>query len=426
MNNQNTSQIIKFFLGLLVISIIVFSFLIVWPSRLDKKVAAQSTIDGTPSFLPLVIKQPTPSLTPVPPMPQFVKNIPVPAAICPNEIGINENTGIAYMVNNYSHDVSLFLNDNYLSNIPTGGKWPSRVTIDPDSDRAFVANLHSIIGGPPTPLTAFQGTTITGLFDQYFEGHSPLYNPVNDYLYVADLDSDIRVFDAANTNLTFLRDIGFNDGIRGWITSITVDLDTGLVFAASWDYGKIYVINGTQLIHTMDTHTWGPKDLAIDSENHLLYVVGQEVKNRPDGYPDSNISVFSTQAPYQRLASFTTAQNSISVDYDPVGGFTYVVNPKDDTISVFSGLTYLGNHPVGDFPWHVKVHPKTGYAFVANRQSHTISVFKDNQPVVTIPSQGETPWNIGINTKNDFVYVVNRGDERDLYDCVSASVTILR
>ncbi len=433
MNTQNNYRSFKILLGAFLTGIVALSLFAVWPHNPRDAASAQaarSVTDGTPYFLPIISKQPTPtatpSPTPVPAVPQFVKNIPVSSANCPNDIDANENTGIAYMVNNYSNDVSLFLNDTYLRNINTGGKWPSKVTIDPDSDRAYVSNIHSNHGGPPTPLTAFKGTNITGTYDQYFEGHTPLYNPVNDYLYVADLDSNIRVFNAAQTNLTYLKDIGMNEGIRGWITSITFDPESGLVFAASWDYGQVYVIDGLQVVGILDAHTWGPASLAIDTTNHYLYVVGQEVQNRPAGYPNTNVSVFSTQAPFNRLASYATAQFSISVAYDPIGNFTYVVNPPDNNVSVFSGLTFLGNQAVGSFPREVEVHPETGYAFIANRGSNNISVFKNNKPVVTIPSQGIMPWAIGINTTNDYVYVVNRGEERHIYDCVSASVTILR
>lgn len=427
MRNQNNNRIGKFFLSFFVFGITGLFIFAIWPHNSREAIAAQSAADGTPHFLPVIVKPPpTPTSTPIPPVPQYVKNIPVSSANCPNDIEVNENTGIAYMVNNFSNDVSLFLNDNYLNNVLTGGKWPSKVAIDPDSERAFVANIHSINGGPPTPLTAFKGTTITGLYDQYYEGHTPLYNPVNDYLYVADLDSNIRVFDASNVNLTFLNDIGPGEGVQGWMTAITLDQETGLVFAASWDYAKVYVIQGSHVIHSMDAHTWGPKSLAVDSKNHLLYVVGQEVQNRPDGYPDSNVSVFSTKAPYERLASYTTARSSISVDYDPIGGFTYIVNPLDNSISVFYGLSFMGNHPVGSYPFEVRVHPETGYAFVVNRLSNNISVFKNNQQVTLIPSNGIAPWAVGINTKNDYVYIVNRGVEHKLYDCDSASVTILR
>lgn len=392
---------------------------------------AQGTVNGTPYFLPVIHHNPptaTPQPTPVPSVPQFVKNIPLPQAQCPNDVNVNNTTGYAYVVNNFSNNVSILHNGNYITEAPTGGEWPTKATSDPNSNRTFVTNLHKLSnsGQTTTQLSLFQNTTLVTSYDQFFEGHTPLYNPTNDYLYVTDLGQNIRIFDASDMNLKYLTDISMDDGIKGWITAITYDPNSGLVFAASWSNGEIYVIQDTTLLAILQTDTWGPAGLAVDPINKHLYVTGQEVKNRPPNYPNNNVSIFATEAPFQKIQSFAITQESTSVSYDPIGGYIYVINPADNSVSIFKDGQYLHTLPTGTFPGSVKVHPQTGYAFVTNLLSRNITILKNGQLAETIPSQGIGPIAVDFDTVNNYVYVANRGIETSQFKCDSASVTILR
>ncbi|MCA9975565.1 MAG: hypothetical protein KC413_07435 [Anaerolineales bacterium] len=386
--------------------------------------ATRTTEDDPSSFLPIIYSLPAP--TPIPAVPELVNTLELPGAQCPNFVGVNETSGYIYVANNFSNNVSILSETNLVTTVPSGGDWPTKIAADPNSDRIFMTNLHVTSGvEPPSKLAMFRNTGIANVYNQYYEGHTPLYNSYNNYLYVTDLDSDIRVFDAQGSGLTFLTDIGHSQGVNGWITSATFDPDTGLVYAGSWDYGQVHVIDGTQVIATISSKTWGPAALALDRENGYLYVVGQEVSNRPEGYPNYNVTVFNAHPPFQFLGGFVTSNSSISVAWDPIGGYVYVSNPLENSVSVFKGLQHIRTTAVSANPRYLAVHPETGYAFVPSSNGNTITIFKDGQIVKTVANQGVSPWAVGINTVTDYVYVANRGREVD-FQCHNASVTILR
>lgn len=411
--------------GLIVAAIGLFALLL---SSANDPIAAGGPYDGTPSFLPIVQKPwPTPTATAVPAQPQFVENVPLPGAQCPNSVFVNEVTDYVYIANNFSNNISFLRGTEFLGNVPSGGNWPTRMTMIPENGRTFITNLHSLGNmGPPTPLAEFDGMNLLRTYDQLFEGYTPLYNPVNEYLYVSDLDSNIRVFDASTSPMTFVKDINQTDGVQGWIKAITLDPETGLVYAASWDYGEFYVIDGLDVIAVVETQTWGPDQLLVDANRKYLYIVGQEVAARPDGYPANNVAVFNAEAPYEFLGGFATSSSSTRLVQDPLTGFVYVINPKDDSVTMINGLHHIGTIYTGDFPQGIGINPNTGYVFVANTESHTITILKDGAFVQTIPSQGVRPFAVDVNSADNYVYVAHRGTEGHLQCSENASVTILR
>lgn len=413
--------------GLIIASVFLFYLML---SGSGGQLAAGGPFDGTPSFLPIIQKPlptSTPTVTPVPAVPQFVQNIPLPGAQCPNAVFVNEVTDYVYIANNFSNDISFLRGTTLLGNVPSGGRWPTRMTMMPENGRTFITNLHPANPGEPlTPMAEFDGTTLIQTYPGKFEGFTPLYNTVNQHLYVTDLDSNIRVYDASSLPLTFVKDIGAADGVRGWIKTITYDPTSGLVYAASWDYGELYVIDGTTVTAVRSTQTWGPEELLFDPIHNYLYIVGQEVDHRPSGYPDHNIAVFNAAAPYQFLGGFTTSTSSHRLGQDPISGLVYAANRVADSVTIVNGLQLVGTAPVGAAPNDVAANPNTGYVFVANSNSNDITVLKNGAVVTTIASQGSRPYAIGIDSRNNNVYVANRGTEGHLSCTTNASVTIVR
>jgi DNA-binding beta-propeller fold protein YncE len=275
-------------------------------------------------------------------------------------------------------------------------------------------------------MAEFDGMSLLGTYSQKFEAFTPLYNTVNQHLYITDLDSNIRVYDASTLPLTFVKDIGVADGVRGWIKTITYDPTTGLVYAASWDYGELYVIDGTTVTAVISTQTWGPEELLFDPIHNYIYIVGQEVDNRPVGYPAHNITVFDAAPPHQFRAGFATSTSSHRLGQDPLSGLVYAANRVADSVTIVNGLQMLGTVPVGAAPNDVAANPNTGYVFVANSNSNDITVLKNGAVVSTIASQGIRPYAIGIDSRNNYVYVANRGTEGHLSCTTNASVTIVR
>jgi YVTN family beta-propeller protein len=391
-------------LAFLSISFITISF---WQNSL---IASAQPAGNELSYLPVVFK-------PEVPVPQFVKNVALPNAQCPNAVGFNAISGYVYVANNFSYNVSAFKNANFVTNIPMG-EWPTLIAADNDSSLTYVTVLHD-------QVTVIDGTTVIGKIPKKYEPYGVAVNPVNGNTYITDLDSTVQVVNGVSliTNVSIIDPQATppNNG-AGWLQPVVVDPNTGLVYVASWSHGKMYVLDGTSVI-TDYRAGWGIKNMALDATRDTIYLAHSE----PNATYPHNISVFNIAT-----KTFTyidtdpgSLNNSRDVAIDPISGYAYFTNPDQNNVTVVEGTQVVGTLPAGNTPWAVGVHPNTGYVFVTNRGDNTITVIKELAVVNTIPAQGLQPFAVGVDTINNDVYIANRGDEYGLFQCSDASVTIL-
>ena len=384
--------------------------------------------DGTPNYLPLLAQQATPTFTPTltptntptptatPAIPAVVTELTLPNAQCPNDVGANPVSGYVYIANHDSSNVSVINGTSLVGRVNTG-EWPTDIASDPDSNRSFVTNLH---GG----TSVFeQGNLVTTLYTNppplYGEPHAVAYNPVNDYLYTANiLGSVVQVFDGT----TSLANIPLT---AGWILDVAVDTDTGTVYVPSWEIGKMFVINDTQIVSSFQLG-WGPAATVVDPETGYVYTA----HTSPNTTYPHNLSVFMRGT--QTVTPISTGANSRSIALDPLSGYVYATNPDNNTVTVLQGPNVVANIYVGGRPWDVAVHPETGYVFVTNLSSNLVTVLKNAAIVTTLPV-GEDPISVGVDTVNDYVYVANENSEVECNEvnqcwkiCNPPSVTILR
>jgi DNA-binding beta-propeller fold protein YncE len=382
-------------------------------------------IEGTPAYLPLMRKDPTPTPTATPTAvpsptpvanPEFVKNVPLPDAQCPNDVAFNTLSRYIYIANNFSSNVSVLQDTEFILNIPTGF-WPTHLAADPHSTLTYVTVMHDRV-------TALSGAGIVGAIPDHYEPYGVAVNPVNGYTYITDLDSLVQVADG----YSLLTNVPLTDpdtgGGAGWLQPVVVDPTTGLVYVASWSHGRLYVLDGTEVIASYRAG-WGMKDMAIDPVRGYIYMAHESPNEE---YPH-NISVFNIQT--QTVTPRGTAIRSRAVAVDPLSGYAYFTNEENNSVTVMSGEQVLTNLPAGEWPWNVGVNPNTGHVFVTNRDSHNITVYKDGALINTIPAQGIRPYAVGVDTTTNDVYIANRGLEFEnppLFTplCTDASVTISR
>lgn len=385
----------------------------------DSSPSKGAGIEGTPFFMPVMIRDltPTPSPTattpPTPtisPIPQFVKNVPLDTQ-CPNAVGFNANSGYVYVANNFSYNVSVFQNSNFITNI-TVGEWPTIIAPDNDSAVTYVTVLHGSVN-------VLDGTNNLGTVPKHYEPYGAVVNPVNGYTYVTDLDSTIQVINGTQ----LITDIWVTDpetnGGAGWLQPILVDPNTGLIYFASWSHGKMYVMDGTTVVASYRAG-WGVKDMEIDAERGFIYIAHDD----PNATYPHDISVFNINTGTMQFID-TAEPMSRDVAVDPISGVAYFTHSDSDKVTAVIGTQVIGTMDAGDRPWGVGVNPNTGYAFVANRDGNSISVYHNAVPVTTIPANGLAPFAVGVDTINNDVYIANRGDEYGLFQCRQASVTIL-
>jgi YVTN family beta-propeller protein len=319
-----------------------------------------------------------------------------------------------YIVNSFSQNVTVFQNRDYVTDIPTAS-WPTGISVDPSSARTWVTNLHS-------GVSLLENTAQVGFVPRDYEPYGVAFNPVNGYAYVSDLDSKVQIINGDQLVTTLRVTDPVTGKGAGWLRAIVVDSQTGLVYVASWDYGKLYVIDGVNVVNSVQLG-WGPLNMALDEVRGLLYVAHSE----PNAQYPHNISVVDLEKlTVSFVASAPTVRtNSHGVAVDARSGYAYVTNPEAKTVTILQGTTILDNVAVGERPWGVGVNPRDGYVYVTNRGSNDVSVIQRSAVIATIPVQGVQPFAVGVDTTNNDVYIANRGTEPALFECEQGSVTIL-
>lgn len=325
--------------------------------------------------------------------PEFIGSVTLPGALCPQEVGVNPITGIAYVTNHDSNNVSL-LKDGALIGTVTTGEWPTLVSSSPVDNRSFVTNLHggvSYFEGDQLKTTIMPAPATPG---GYGEPYAAAYNPVNGYTYIIHIGGGgvVQVVNGTQTiaNIPLL---------QGWILDVKVDLKTGLVYVANWERGLLFVIQGTSVINTLPIG-WGPDKLAVDETHRYIYAA----HTSPNSQYPHNISV--TNLDTNQVTAISTANASRRVAVDRLSGLAYVTNPDADTVSILQGPSLLRNLPTGNSPWGVAVHEASGYAFVTNKLSNSVTVLRHGEFVSTLPV-GDNPIGVAVDVLSNYVYVVN-------------------
>lgn len=371
----------------------------------------QSAAVGTPSYLPIIRKDPTP--TPIP-APQFITNVSIPGAQCPNDVGINEFSGYIYVPNTESDGVSILKDDAFVSNVPTTHR-STYVESVPNSPVTYVTNQTDSL---QNQISYFVGPNLTNTLPDYFEPIDVKYNPVNHLTYVSDLDSAVRVFN----DQTVVADVKIPDG--GWLLTMDVDLATGYVYVASWDKGMIHIIDGTTLIDSFPVG-WGAYHIEIDQNSGFIYVAHSE----PNAERPQNISIFHRDD--HTVTAYKTAGRSYWVAVDN-SGYAYFPNRDTNTVTIVKGRDLIGDVVVGNMPRRAAANTLSGYVMVTVESTNSVALFKDGQLINTMPA-GKQPWAVTADNSDGSFYVANRtyyvscNDVNQCHDvCNTPSVSVYR
>jgi YVTN family beta-propeller protein len=197
------------------------------------------------------------------------------------------------------------------------------------------------------------------------------------------------------------------------ITSIPVGQGPGsaafdpvndFVYVANYDSDSVSVINGTTVVTTILLS--GPPDgVAVDSSNGEVYVVIQSERIQPP--PAAYISIIqnSTVIASVSLGSFSDGFEA----FDPTNGYLYV--PQDgapeqglNVVDVIDGASIIARVPVGNVSAGIAFDSVNGYVYVANEASGNVSVINGTSTTGSIPAAG---YNVGFNPVNGDIYLTD-------------------
>lgn len=126
-------------------------------------------------------------------------------------------------------------------------------------------------------------------------------------------------------------------------------------------------------------------------------------------------------APPARAAVFTQPLNSSPIALSADQQFVWVVNPRDDSVSVLrtDTNTVIATIATGDEPRSVALDPNNTFAYVANAGDGTVTVIRIHNASLTnfvalierTLVTGAEPWDIVISPNGQRVFVANSGQD---------------
>jgi YVTN family beta-propeller protein len=231
----------------------------------------------------------------------------------PNSISVNHQTGVAFVSNFNSNDVTVIEGDAVIRTIPIGQN-PWSVLADSDANVAYVANSQS---GSISVVEAGSPQTIDTIED--------LAEPrglarIGRTLYVAEASANrVRAIDL---------DTGAPAGevaVGQRPQGLAVDEAAGQLWVTNVDDGTVSVVKlDTMSVVATIAVGLSPLQVAVDPQRHRAYTA--------DSFADA-ISVIDTQS-HQVLNSYRSVQRPWDVEVSESGLLIYVANSATSEILI--------------------------------------------------------------------------------------------
>jgi hypothetical protein len=394
----------------IVMVVLVMTTLII--TTLTKHNVNASRADNSTIYFPIIYNPPKTY-----PIPQVANTITLPGAFCPNDVAYNTVTDHLYVINTGSSDVSIVKNEQWQNSVRVGGR-PTAIGVNQDTGVAYITNLPEPAppaqaglrpcgnpygdGRDPACISIFNGPNLTRQIDPRHEPFAVSINPVNRHAYITDLDSVVYLLDGT-TVIASPRIETPAHGLSGWSLSLTHDSETGLTYIPSWEYGILYVMDGDQFVDSFSYQGWGAEDIAIDNASGYIYITNSQTS--VEGRPSNNISVLTRNS--HTVIQLFTASESQYVAVNQTTGFAYITNPDNQSVTILQNGTAVTTVNVPGKAWDVEVNQETGYAFVTLRDTDKVVVFKDTA-IVAMLNTGRIPQAIGVDEVNGVTYIINR------------------
>ncbi|MEW6296069.1 MAG: beta-propeller fold lactonase family protein, partial [Candidatus Diapherotrites archaeon] len=277
-----------------------------------------------------------------------VKTIPVGNR--PSAVAVTPDAKYAYIVNNYSHDVSVIdiSSDVVISTITVGSR-PWELAVRPDGRYVYVGNFssHNISVIETSSNTVV--STIGGVRYPY----GIAFTPDSRYAYVSNYwKNTVSVIDASSNTVVNLIPVGSRP------EGVAVTPDGRYVYVCNTQSDDVFVIDTSSdtVVATVPVGDY-PVVAAITPDSRYVYV--------PNHY-SGTVSVIDTSS-NTVVDTVSVGGGATVVDITPDGRYAYVTTWWSDSVTVidiFRCNTVVGKIPVGDGPRGVAVMPKVSDTFI--------------------------------------------------------------
>jgi DNA-binding beta-propeller fold protein YncE len=276
----------------------------------------------------------------------------------PEGAAYDPQDGDLYVTNAGSDNVTVLSGGVPIASPSVGGT-PESAMFDPADGMVWVANR----GG--NSITLLNGTTVNGTISGsiFFGPFAMAYNPVNNLVYVTDLDVKSP--------------------------------------------GYVTLLNATSLAYMGLVATGSyPAGVAYDPQNGYMYVAN--AASAANG--GASVTVISNRTV---IATITGGMATpLAVLYDPANGRIYVsdqnlVDPIVGWVTVISGTKEVGTIGVGGGPFGEAYDPESGYILTTNSGTNNVSVITGSGSVVATLDVGNTPYEPVYDPGNGLIFVTN-------------------
>jgi DNA-binding beta-propeller fold protein YncE len=284
----------------------------------------------------------------------------------PYGVGVDPVTGLVYVTNSASSNVTVFNGTHVLVASIGVGKTPMGATFDPKNGYMYISNEAS------NNLTVINGTKIVKwIGDASFKNpYQGCFSPATGELYIMNVGGDVVT------------------ALNGLYVKTAITVGT-YPFACAYDPANqdVYVTNSATvaqgggsvtLLSPSDsvvvtlksgtsTNFTNPSGIAYDGANGLVYVSNKDVAT-----PSAS---FETLISNQTVTGkFRAGHDVYGTVYDPANGFIYLAssdndyftfNPPVDNVTVLNGTTPVTNITVGVDAFMIAYDPVDHCLYVA-------------------------------------------------------------
>ncbi|MEM0897935.1 MAG: beta-propeller fold lactonase family protein [Verrucomicrobiota bacterium] len=262
-----------------------------------------------------------------------------------------EGAVAAFAIGRESHELTS------LNQVPSGGKGPCHVSLDPGSATVFVANYSSGSVASmqvqedgslaaPSSIVQHEGSSVNEKRQKGPHAHAVNTSPDGRFLYAADLGIDKLMI-------------------------YVHDFETGALTPANPPFAKL-------------APGAGPRHFSFRPDGRFVYCLNELA---------CTITVFSWNAKNGALTEIQTI-DTLPEDFEgtnttseirvhPTGNFVYAANRGHNSIAVFSVdgktgvLTFVEREPVGgEIPRNINLDPTGSFLIAANQKSNNVPVFR--------------------------------------------------
>lgn len=270
------------------------------------------------------------------------------------------------------------------------GREPISIAVNRSTNRIYVANS----GGASVSVIDGKNDTVVTTVPVARLPYAIAVDEFTNRVYVTHTYSgSVTVIDGATDRATSLK-IGDADGVA-------VDPKGGKVFLYTYEDPDIRILDeasGAVTKVTVGPHIWGMVFDEASSTLYLAHTATDEIVSLNENTHD--------------VGTIPVGKIPCALAVDPENHRLYVVNYGDDTVSIVNLQTHrvTGNLPVDRHPQGLVVDSESRRVFVANLHGDSVTVIDEaKSAVISTLKAGSHPYALAVDSHSGRLYAANYG-----------------